>query len=628
MRRSAEPGALLARATKFLPLIWAWLWQRPSRTLLSLTAVAIAFILYGLALGEAEGFARAAAARHVNIGQGFLLGAMAVSAVGMALILFLTANAMAQGVRLRMSEFGTLKAIGFSHRLILGLVVAEAAFPCLAGAVLGLAGAQLLFAGLALLLPPLAAFPAPVYTPVMLAVAALLALLIGAISSVLPASRIVRLDAATALAGGLRTGAPKTDGKRTAPPGATSPAILERPGRRGEERQRHLPRQIIAVARIGLSTLPQRWKNGLTIVVGVGCTVFVMHSLLAIAEGIRTGLLESGSPDRVIIHQLARFEPHLNMWDSHLPDDAAHIAAAGPGIAPGRSGAKLVVPLFFSGIDMIKRNNGNKGGTTLAGAGPGWVDATPGFHLLWGRMPRPGARELIAGRNALGKFSTLDSGVVEYRKLRWRIVGGFATGDWWDGYLVGDIATIQAAAKDTRDSAVLVKLKSPDAFAAFRQATQPRLPPDVIVERETDHYAGVWRSVPNNVYYITYLLAALIAAGVMAATTHTMQVTADGKAAETACLRMLGFDARAIAIALVLEALLLAALGAAAGTFGVWLWLDGFLYNGAGNIFRVVVNLHLLLVALGWGLVIALFGVARPALRIARQTPIEALREV
>src|ERR1700754_3925389 len=104
---------------KFLPLLWACLWRRPARTVLGLVAVTIAFTLYGLALGEAEGFARAAAARHVDIGTGFLLGAVAVSAIGMALILFLTANAMAQSVRLRMAEFGILKAIGFSHRLIL-----------------------------------------------------------------------------------------------------------------------------------------------------------------------------------------------------------------------------------------------------------------------------------------------------------------------------------------------------------------------------------------------------------------------------------------------------------------------------------------------------------------------------
>jgi hypothetical protein len=60
----------------------------------------------------------------------------------------------------------------------------------------------------------------------------------------------------------------------------------------------------------------------------------------------------------------------------------------------------------------------------------------------------------------------------------------------------------------------------------------------------------------------------------------------------------------------------------------VWLCFDGNLYNGAGNVFRVTVNLHLLLVAMGWSLVIALAGVSRPALRLARQTTMEALREV
>ena len=141
MRHSAEGGASLhvwgARATKFAPLIWAWLWRRPGRTILAFIAVMLAFTLYGLALGEAEGFARAAAARHVDVGSGFLLGAMAVSAIGMALILFLTANATAQGVRLRLGEFAVLKAIGFSHRLILALVMTEAALPCVAGAVAG-----------------------------------------------------------------------------------------------------------------------------------------------------------------------------------------------------------------------------------------------------------------------------------------------------------------------------------------------------------------------------------------------------------------------------------------------------------------------------------------------------------
>jgi len=303
------------------------------------------------------------------------------------------------------------------------------------------------------------------------------------------------------------------------------------------------------------------------------------------------------------------------------------IAQTAPGVARGRNGAKLVVPLLYSGLHMIKRNNGNDGNTTLIGAGPGWAEATPNLHLLWGRMPRRGARELIAGRNALGKFSTLDSGTAEYKTLRWKIVGGFATGDWWDGYLVGDIQTVQAAAKERRITALLVTLESPQAFAAFRQAAQPKLPSDIVIEREPDHYAGAWRSVPDNVFYITYVLAGLIGVGAFAGTVQTMQGAVEARAREIAILRALGFDGVAVAASVVIEAMLLATLGACLGTAIVWLWLDGFLYNGAGNIFRVTVDLALLLQAIAWALVVALPGAAGTALQLARQTPIEALRE-
>jgi putative ABC transport system permease protein len=187
---------------KHLGLIWANLSRRPAKNFTAMVAVASAFILYGLALGEAESFKRAAAARQVNIGDGFLHAALAVAFFGIVLILLLVTNAMAQSVRLRIGEFGILKAIGYPHRLILILVTMEAAFLCLAGAALGLAVALVLFMVLAWLLPPLAVVPAPVYTPGIMAGAVLVALTMGAISGAIPASRIIRLGTTAALTGG------------------------------------------------------------------------------------------------------------------------------------------------------------------------------------------------------------------------------------------------------------------------------------------------------------------------------------------------------------------------------------------------------------------------------------------
>ena len=56
---------------------------------------------------------------------------------GLFMILFLTANGIAQSVRERFAEFATLKTIGFSDRAVLLMVVLEAALPCVTGAFLG-----------------------------------------------------------------------------------------------------------------------------------------------------------------------------------------------------------------------------------------------------------------------------------------------------------------------------------------------------------------------------------------------------------------------------------------------------------------------------------------------------------
>jgi hypothetical protein len=184
---------------KYWPLIAANLRRRPARTALPFVAALLAFTLYGLALGEAVGFAHAAAARDIDIEPGILPAAMAVSATGMALILFLTTSAMAQATRLRIAEFGVLKAIGFSHGLILALVTAEAALPCLAGAVGGLVAAKLLYISLTTLVPRLAVFPPLMYSTQVLTVAGLLALIIGGVSGALPGARIIGLHAAEAL---------------------------------------------------------------------------------------------------------------------------------------------------------------------------------------------------------------------------------------------------------------------------------------------------------------------------------------------------------------------------------------------------------------------------------------------
>jgi putative ABC transport system permease protein len=62
---------------------------------------------------------------------------LGIAAAGLFMILFLCANGIAESVRERLREFGTLKALGFGDGRIAVLVVLEAAIPALMAAVIG-----------------------------------------------------------------------------------------------------------------------------------------------------------------------------------------------------------------------------------------------------------------------------------------------------------------------------------------------------------------------------------------------------------------------------------------------------------------------------------------------------------
>ncbi|MGC1457167.1 MAG: FtsX-like permease family protein [Steroidobacteraceae bacterium] len=140
---------------------------------------------------------------QVNVGFESESMTLCIGAAGFAMVLFLTANAIARSVRERVPEFAVLKTLGFHAAHLLSLVFIESVIPCVLGAVLGTGIAVLLGRWAAHLLPQylsrmltasLATFP-------VLALAVALAILLALGSCALPMLRLRRLSVADALAG-------------------------------------------------------------------------------------------------------------------------------------------------------------------------------------------------------------------------------------------------------------------------------------------------------------------------------------------------------------------------------------------------------------------------------------------
>ncbi len=123
-----------------------------------------------------------------------------VAAVGLFMILLLTAHGMAQSVRERLGEFAVLKTMGYSDSGVIALLFAEALVPVIGGAALGLGLAALMAERIPKLLPTLY-LPEPYLSPAVMAQALFAAILLALLSVILPALRLKRLDVAAILSG-------------------------------------------------------------------------------------------------------------------------------------------------------------------------------------------------------------------------------------------------------------------------------------------------------------------------------------------------------------------------------------------------------------------------------------------
>lgn len=142
---------------------------------------------------EAEGAFAAGFANQIGDIGTIVLG---VTSAVFFTILLVAGNTMSQSVRERFEELGVLKAMGFTNRLMLTLVLLESSVMALLG---GLAGLALAWVMATYANPVPQMFPTLALLKEDLIIGAILALLLGVVAGLIPALQAMRLQIATAL---------------------------------------------------------------------------------------------------------------------------------------------------------------------------------------------------------------------------------------------------------------------------------------------------------------------------------------------------------------------------------------------------------------------------------------------
>jgi putative ABC transport system permease protein len=382
-------------------------------------------------------------------------------------------------------------------------------------------------------------------------------------------------------------------------------------------------RQVIAVTGIGLSSLPQRLWESLVIVVGTGCVVGVLLSMLSIIEGMHRAAMESGDPRNAIIVQ------RNIVWEnsSAIPRSAAGIIANAPGIAKARDGSPISDSAMIAWVPARLRNKGIKSNVTLRSFGDKGSMLQSGFHMVAGRMFQPGKQELIAGTLANRQFIGMGLGdKVILPDGEWPIVGVFDAGGLLKGSLVGDTGTLMPAIRHKTFNSVLVRLDSPAAYASFRSAitTNPSLSVDVM--RVPEWIAK--GSADFNTYFrtVVYGVAAILGLGALFGCFNSMYTAVESRGREIATLRALGYRGFPIALSVLLEGAVLSIAGAMIGAVVAWALYDGVMSGFGSDVFILAVTPPMVAIGLAWGIALAVLGGVLPSLQAARGAVSEALR--
>ena len=389
--------------------------------------------------------------------------------------------------------------------------------------------------------------------------------------------------------------------------------------------------QILSVTKFSIGSIPQRGGASIASAIGIAGVVAVLVGVLAIAEGFRRAMTQSGSPDTAIV---LRSGADSEMTSSLTREDVRVIGDA-PGVAHVGSGPLASAELFVM-ANLAKRSTGTDANVPIRGVETAAVDVRSQFHIEQGRRFESGRNEVMVGVGAAREFAGMDlGGELKAGPNTWKIVGIFSTGG---GVAESEIWTDAAVLQPTyhrNDSyqSVYVKLTSPEAYTEFKDALTSNPQLEVKVSRSSEYYAEQSTALTGFITTIGVFIAGMMALGALFGALNTMYSAVATRTREIATLRALGFGAGPVVVSVMAESLVLALIGGTVGALAAYLAFDGYQaatlnwQTFSQVTFGFKVTPGLLVQAMIWACVLGFLGGLFPALRAVRMPIAVGLRE-
>jgi ABC-type transport system, involved in lipoprotein release, permease component len=374
------------------------------------------------------------------------------------------------------------------------------------------------------------------------------------------------------------------------------------------------------------------WARKLTTTltaVGMALVVFVFATVLMLSEGLKQTLVDTGSPDNVMVIRRSA----ENEVQSSVSREQAAIVEGLPEIAYAANGQRLASKESVVLMVLTKRGSDKPSNVTIRGLSPTGLLLRPQVRIARGRMFRPGTSEIIAGAKIAQGFVGASLGErLRFGLRQWTVVGIFEAGNsGFSSEIWGDVNQLMQTFRRNSYSSVIFKLTEPQVFYTVKSRIENDQRLTLEAKGETVFYAEQSELMANFLRILGMTLSVIFSIGAILGAMITMYASVANRTAEIGTLRALGFQRHSILRAFLLESLFLGLIGGIIGliiassmqflTISTMNW-----QTFAELAFRFTLTREIIFQSLFFALLMGFLGGFLPAGRAARMNIVDALR--
>ena len=379
-----------------------------------------------------------------------------------------------------------------------------------------------------------------------------------------------------------------------------------------------------------LRNLAVRKTTTVMTALGIGLTVAVLISVLALISGLRTTFEVTAHP----LHVLVIRKGSGSELSSQVARSVFQDMKFKPGIARTASGEPMASLEVITGINLPSVENPDGMNLTVRGMSPMGIAMRDSGKLVAGRWFQEGRREVVVGISVHRRYPAAQLGAkVRFGRGEWEVVGVADYGrSAASSELFCDLNQLAGDYNRTEVlSSVLFRAVDPVAVQALINDINGdrRLNMEATTEKQ---YYEAQTSSGAPIQFLGTFVALIMAVGSAFAAMNTMYAAVARRTREIGTLRVLGFSRGSILFSFFVESLLLAALGGVVGCLLV-LPLQGIetgilnFSTFAETAFQISITATGAVTGVVFAVIIGAFGGLLPARMAARKEILNALRD-